>query len=162
MSSNGFSLIELLVVVAVFLILATVSTQIIAVTLTGSKKTGSLVKVRENVDFSFAVMERQIRNAKNVDCISSTSTQLDYTDENGVSTSFSCLGGANGYIASGAARLTSDLVYVDCTQIVFTCTPESSGVPPFVDIAVTAEGADVQGSEGAQVTTSTKILLRSF
>lgn len=160
---RGYSIVELLVVVAVFSIIALIATQAVVLVLRGSRKSESLISVRENVDYAFSVMERSIRNAQalNVNC-NSDSTTLDYIDGNGGNRNFSCLGGASGYIASDSARLTSDNVNVDCTQTpIFACFFPASG-SEYVDISVTASDASAQGAEGAKFTTSTRILLRTY
>ncbi len=166
---RGYSIIELLVVVAVFGILALVTTQTIVLTLRGSKKSESLITVRENLDYAFSAMERHIRSAKKIIPSECTAIRLEYTDQWGKKAVFSCEGGSNGYIASGSAllaspdRLTSDEVAVDCTATpVFFCNFPATGTPPSVEIDVTASSADVSGAEGAQVTSSTRILLRTY
>src|SRR3989344_7124986 len=101
-SITGFSLIEILVVVAIFAVLGVLSTRSIFLTVRSSKKSDSLVRVRESVNYSLAILERQIRNAQSVDCAGSSSTNLVYTALEGEATFFSC---AENYIASGSARL---------------------------------------------------------
>lgn len=155
MKNKGISLLEILVVITVFSILAILATIAILSTLRGSRKSEALIRVRENVDYSLAVMERNIRNAESfVNCGSETKA-ISYLDENGRSSSFSC--GAD-YIASGSARLTSEEVEVfSCT---FTC--DDSTAPPSVEISVGARDASATGIEGAQVTANTKIFLRTY
>ena len=58
---KGMSLLEILIVVAVFSILGVIVTRSVLLTLRGSKKSESQVKVRENVSFSLGVIERQLR-----------------------------------------------------------------------------------------------------
>lgn len=161
-NNKGFSFIEILVVLAAFSALAIVATQIVAVVLTGSKKSESLSSVRANIDYAFNVMERQLHSANSVNCATSTSTQIDYVDEDAVSKNFACIGGAQGYLTYDSERLTSDKIEIDCTQMVFTCNPSSGTTPPSVDIVIEATSSDITGSEGSSITTSTKIILRSF
>lgn len=163
MSNKGFSIVELLVVTMVFTMLAILATQSIFLTLRGSRKSEAVVSVRENVDYAFAVMERQIRNAESVDCPDDKT--LNYVDEYGQATSFSCeTSGDETFIASGSAsnRLTNPDVNINCSVGVFTCTAASGGVPPFVKIDITAESAESISAEGSRVTTSTRVLLRSY
>lgn len=153
---QGFSLIELLVVISTFSILAVLVTQSIALTLRGSKKSESLYKVREDVSYAMNIMERLIRGAREITCTDSLT--LDYIDEYGADTYFSCEGGANGYIASGSARLTSDSTNIDCSLgNTFNCSS-----PNYVEISITAESAEASGIEGSKMTSSTKILLRVY
>ncbi len=158
---RGFSIVELLVVLVIFSVLAILVTQSLALTLTGSRKSESQISVRENLDLVFAVMERQIRNADSiVTCPLPDTNVLNYIDEYGAATSFSC-DAVDGFIASGSARLTNDDVLVTCSGI-FECDQGVGNVPPSVTITVTAVASDSQGAEGAQISTSTKILLRSY
>ncbi len=163
---KGFSLIEILVVLAVFSILALIVTQGIFVTLRGAKKSEVTARVKENLAYALSVMERQLHNATEVTpCPNASPTKLDYKDENGKTAYFSCQNvGAAGYVASSSAtvRLTADDVSV--TACAFTCATPPPGVnsPPSVDINITAQDALTSGVEGAQVTTSTKIYLRSY
>ena len=64
---QGFSLLEILVVIAVFSILAILTTQAVLLTLKGSKKSESLTKVRGSIDYSLAIIERSIRNAEYIE-----------------------------------------------------------------------------------------------
>lgn len=157
--NSGLSLIEILVVITVFSILAILATRGVLLTLRGSRKSDALGSVRENVGYSFAVMERNLRNAQTLSCTSAT--RVDYTDQNDSAGYFSCENvGSSGYIASGSARLTSDQVNV--TSCSFTCEAATTGVPPAVDIDVTAQDANTQGAEGGQVTVQTRINLRTY
>jgi len=164
---RGYSIIELLVAVTIFIIIATISTQAVVLTLRGSRKGESLISVRENIDNAFGVMERQLRSARSItSCCPSytpcTSDTLVYEDSDRKITDFSCEGGATGYLASDSARLTSNKVIVDCTGVVFSCPSGVPGVAPSVSISVTAYDADSQGIEGSSVTTSTRVLLRTY
>jgi len=157
---RGYSIIELLVAVTIFIIIATISTQAVVLTLRGSRKGESLISVRENINYAFGVMERQLRSARSI--TSCTSGQIIYEDSEREVTDFSCEGGATGYIASDSARLTSNKVIVNCTGVVFSCPLAVPGVAPSVIISVTAYDADSQGIEGSSVTTSTRVLLRTY
>lgn len=162
----GFSLIEILVVLAVFSILAIVVAQGIFVTLRGARKSETTTRVKENLAYAIAVVERQLHNASEVTpCPNTSPTRLDFKDEDGKTSYFSCQSvGPAGYVASGSAtiRLTSDNVSV--TACSFVCATPSPGVdsPPSVDINITAQDATTVGAEGAQVTTSTKVFLRTY
>ena len=158
-NSHGVSLIELLVVIAIFAVLAVISTRGVLLSLRGSKKSESVAIVRENLDFSFAVMERRLRNAEDATCPSST--RVDYVDSLSGATYFSCESiGTEGYISSGSARLTNKNVSV--TECEFTCSAPTGGSPPSVNISATAVEKNVGGIEGASVTLNTKIFLRSY
>ena len=156
-SITGFSLIEILVVVAIFAVLGVLSTRSIFLTVRSSKKSDSLVRVRESVNYSLAILERQIRNAQSVDCAGSSSTNLVYTALEGEATFFSCAGT---YIASGSARLTStDVTITNCS---FTCNQTDSNTPPSVKLVISAEDAISTSVEKGQVSVQTEIVARNY
>lgn len=157
----GFSLIEMLVVITIFGILTIVSTQAITSSLRGAKKSESLGEVRENVEYALNTIERQLRNAQS--CTPGTSFSLQFVDENGAARSFNCLNGLNGYLALGATRLTSSKVNINCqTTPVFTCSAIVPNVPQSVTITLKGTYAAVQGAEGATITETTRVLLRTY
>ena len=159
----GFTLIELLVTVTIFAALGIIVTQSIILTLRGTRKSENLITVRENLNNSLGVIERQLRNAEGIiTCPNPDTKLLNYKDENGVATAFSCANmTGTGYIASGSARLTGeDVKLTDCS---FTCSEATVSGVPSVEIALTAKNANVISTvEGGQVTISTKIFLRNY
>lgn len=153
----GFSLIEILIVITVFAVLGVIVTQAVVLTLQGSKKSESSVAVRENLDYSMSVIERQIRNADAVDCVNSTLSNLVYTDQQGNQSSFSCNGSS---VASGSAILTNSTVSV--TGCSFSCVSGTSTNQPYVDVALTAQSATLTGAQASKVTANTRIYLRDY
>ena len=159
---QGFSLLEILVVVTVFSILAILTTQAVLLTLRGSKKSESLTKVRGNIDYSLAVIERNIRNAESMEeCPNSDPNIISYFDEDGVLTSFSCASDAEGgYIASASGRLTSS--EVDVTSCSFVCEDVGGETNPEITISISAQDVNLSAMEGGEITISTKIFLRTY
>lgn len=164
---KGFSLVEMLVVIMVFSILAILSTQTLLYSLRGARKSEALGIVRENVDFASSTMERLLRNAQEITLCNNV--QVDYLDEFNNEGRFRCdLSG--GYIASGSAspvNLTSPEVFIICNEPgkpTFNCPPPASiDVPPSVEINVVGRhSTSGTTSEGAKVTSSTKVLLRNY
>jgi len=165
--NSGFSLIEMLVVLFVFAILAIVMTQTLALSLRGSRKSESSSNTRENVQYALNVIDRVLRNARSLTCPSSTPTnRIDYTDEYGNSAYFQCISGTDSYIASNSAtqRLTSDKIKISNCATVFSCKDgKSINIPDSLDISITATDAtNGTGAEGSSVSLSTKILLRNY
>lgn len=158
---SGFSLIEILVVMSIFAVLAVLATMSVTMTLKSGKKSDSLVRVRENVNYSMAILERQIRNSENVDCLTSTSTLLNYTALGGIPSTFTCVtSGLDKYIASGSGRLTSsDITVTSCS---FTCTQLDANNPPSVKISIVAEDNTATSTEKGSVTTQTEIVVRNY
>jgi prepilin-type N-terminal cleavage/methylation domain-containing protein len=159
---KGISMIEVLVVVLVFSVITVMGTESILYSLRGSRRSESTIGVRENVNYSLAVMERELHNAESVTCPSSTS--ISYTNEfSPPNFTFTCTlvpAPPDGFIASGSARLTgSDILVTACS---FFCDPGGAGVPPSVMISITAKDKDAIGLEGAEFTTNTRINLRTY
>jgi prepilin-type N-terminal cleavage/methylation domain-containing protein len=161
--SKGMSLLEILVVVSIFAILGIITTRAIILTLQGSQKSESLVKVRENLDYSLGVIERQLRNANSItECPNPDPSIINYQDESGVTTSFSCVdtGGDDSYVASGSARLTNDnVVIVSCA---FSCTLGTSANPSSVMVNLEARDTGPVGAQRSIVTATTQIFLRNY
>ncbi|OGM09132.1 hypothetical protein A2159_01730 [Candidatus Woesebacteria bacterium RBG_13_34_9] len=164
-SYMGFSLIEMLVTVFVFAVIAIISTQSLSNSLRSSTKTNSTLKVRENLDFTLSTMERLLHNAKSIDCVTSNAATLNYIDEYGNSASFvRATSGTDVYIASNSGamnkRLTSPDVVVDSAGVLFSS--DCINIPHSVYINLKARAKDISGSEGADYSASTKILLRNY
>ncbi len=160
MKEKGLSLIEILIVVTIFAILGILTTRAVFLTLQGSKKSESLVKVRENLDYSVGVMERNLRNANSlIDCPPG-GTVVNYADQNGNPASFSCILGVDSYVASGSARLTSSVVGI--TSCSFSCTPATNTNPASVIINIEAQDTTATGIQNSTVSTSTKVSLRDY
>lgn len=164
---NGLSLIEILVVISVFAVIGILSTRSIFLTLRGAKKSDSLVRVRENVNYAMGIIERQIRNAESLEtvCDGTPKSSITYIALEGVSTSFSCQNmSADGYIASGSARLTSS--DIDITSCSFTCIQTDPNVPanypPTVKISISAEDLNSNSIEKGAVTSETEIIPRNY
>lgn len=150
---KGFSLIELLVVISIFSILAVVVTQVITTSLRSSTKSRSIIQVRENVNFAQSIIERKIRSARSVVC--SSPQQLDFVDEDGVTESFFCDANGN-FIAYNSSRLTSSDISVDCSGVVFSC------FNPTVEISISASSVKASGAAGGQITSTFKVTPRSL
>lgn len=165
---TGISLLEILVVISIFAVLGILISRAVLLTLSGGKKSESLVKVRENLNYSVAVIGRQLRNANSIakeDCTNSDTKKIFYTDQDGNRGEFSCwnvgTAGQIGYIASGSAspsKLTSDTVNV--TFCSFTCSNTTS--PTSVTIDLSATDAAASGTENSVVSTSTQVFLRNY
>lgn len=167
--NKGLSLVEILVVISVFAIIGILSTRSIFLTLRGAKKSDSLVRVRENVNYAMDVIERHIRNAQGIEslCNGLPSSSFSYIAQEGIVTNFSCedLGSqTDGYIASGGARLTSP--DIDITSCSFTCTQldpnDPPNYPPTIRVSITAEDTISTSIEKGVVTSETEIISRNY
>lgn len=161
-NKRGFSIIEMLVVISIFAVIGVFTTRAISLTLKSSKKSDSLVRVRENINYSLSILERQIRNSERISsCTGSPTSSISYTSVEGILSTFSCITpGASGYIASGSARLTSsDISITTCS---FTCTQVDANNPAVVKINVVAEDATSSSVEKGTVTAETEIIVRNY
>lgn len=159
--NKGISLLEVLVVMTIFAVLGILVTQSIILTLQGSKKSESIVKARENLDYSLNIIERQIRNASSVVSCPDEHT-INYQDQKGLSTSFSCqqMGTPNSYIASGSAHLTGNAVRIIACS--FVCIEGTTANPALVKVDLTLREASASGVQSSNVSASTQIYLRNY
>ncbi len=158
---GGFSLVEVLVVLAVFAILGIVMSQSLLLILRNSRKSDTSNKVRESLDFAIASMERQLHNAIDVSpCPNANTATITVMDQGRQTYSFACTNiGPAGYIASASARMTStDISIVACS---FVCSPASASVPTSVTIDIAAQDANAVGPENTKVMDSTTVYLRT-
>lgn len=169
--TKGFSLIEMLVVVVVFSILATVTTQSLLNSLRTAKKSQNVNVVKENLEVSASTIERLLRNAEDVKCEdvskNPSNREIFYIDEYGIRTNIKCKSISGiGAIASGSAeaRLTGQRVDINsnCADVVFSCTPATGGVPPSVVVTLNGREISTSGATGAEATVMTKVLLRTY
>jgi prepilin-type N-terminal cleavage/methylation domain-containing protein len=163
MKNEGMSLVEILVVISIFAILGMIVTSSIVLTLQGTRKSESVIKTRENLNYSLSIIERSIRNANSIPICSGSATNIiNYLDQNGNPSSFSCVnvGSADSYIASGSARLTTNAIkIVNCS---FTCTESDSIKPPLITIDITAKDTSSLGAQSSEISSSTQIYLRNY
>ncbi len=168
-NNKAFSLIEMMVTISIFAVIGVLVTTSMALTLRSSKKSDSLVRVRESLNYSLASLERQIRNSEKITstCAVSgtTSSSISYISIEGISTAFSCdtTVPSDPYIASGSGalktRLTpSDILVTSCS---FTCT-QIANSPAVINVNVTAEDATSTGTEKGSVSTNMEIITRNY
>lgn len=167
----GFSLIEILIVVGLFAILATIASQSTLLSLRGARKSDSLADVREDLDYALAAMERGLRSSQSITtaCNGTVTQRIDYIDEYEAPGSFRCFD-INGdtiiEVASGSgtplayARLTSNDVRVTSCEII--CTTPLANTPPYIDIAITGTNVTGVGTELSPVTVDTRVNLRVY
>ncbi len=162
--NKGMSLIEILIVVGIFAVLGILTTRAVILTIGGGKKSENLIKIRENINYSLAVIERQLRNADSIiDCPNPSPLKIDYVDQFGVASSFSCNNvgsGTVGYVASGSAKLTADTV--DITSCSFSCQTLTAGNPSSVKVSLEGTESTAFGVANSVVSASTEVFLRNY
>lgn len=159
--NSGISLMEILIVIAIFAVLGVIVSSSLVLTIQGTRKSEALQRVRENLNYSVSVIERNLRNANAItDCTNPLS--VTYLDQYGKISSFSCVGvgGSDSYIASDSARLTSNNVQI--TGCSFVCTePTDLSSPPMVTIDISAKDSIFSGANSASMNAQSKIYLRN-
>jgi len=129
--SRGFTLIEVLVVIGIFIILTTVVLSILLTVLRGTRNSDSIISVRQNGEYAMGQMVKELRFARSLDSPSSCSstgttvqsvqvTQIDLTQK-----TISCPASLNypNFISANGSMLTNSNLgiirscYFVCTQI---------------------------------------------
>lgn len=162
MKKNGFTLIEVLVVIGIFGILAVIGTGMFFSILKGSTKTRVLAEVKQNGNYAISVMGRMIRNAKEIESCPGSSIRIVNPDEE--TTQFDLSGPRIASISAlGTGYLTSDKVEIDTTETnQFDCIL-SSGSPPVVTIRFTlSQAVGTRAEETAEVDFKTTVSLRTY
>lgn len=167
LTRKGFSLIEMLIVVGVFSILAVIVTQTLAASLRGSKKSENLGKVRENVEYALNYIERTLRSANKLDFDDNqggvvdtcgTNNILYFYNNQGVSENFNY---SNYRIRINTSDITSSEIRIN--SFVVRCYPGSLGEPDSVYVEISANDSSLVGrAESAAYTSSTTITLRNY
>ena len=166
---NGFTLIEMLVVISVFSILSLMVVTIITFSIRGTKKSEVTSDLRSKLDNTLEVMSRQLRNAREITstCDGTSQSGIEYKDQDGNSAFFNC-DLANDEIASGSGTIANqtETYYliesgVDLEDCSITCTQSEIGVPVEVTVNIEAKDSESQWPESALVSLETKVVLRN-
>lgn len=166
-SLKGFTLVEVMVVLSAFSLLAVLVTYILLYSLRGTTKSEQTYNIRNQLDYTTEIIARQLRNAKDVNC---TGTGVNYTDDLGGNAFFSCDTNTDvEKVASGSGTIDSpDDTYeisssdVDLTLCTFTCTtPSSPEIFKEVLFKISGKSKVVQGAEASESTVETRIQLRN-
>jgi prepilin-type N-terminal cleavage/methylation domain-containing protein len=166
---KGFTLIELLMGIGIFSIIASATLTILFVSLRVSKKTDSLVQLRQSGNFTLSQIGRSIRYAKSLDspasCVTTVSSQtITITSvESNSKTTFTCTSGTDPSIASNSASLidTNKFIVSECS---FTCTQPSLNESPTIDFRFTLNTKSNTGimESGGSIPFQTSITLRNY
>ena len=165
MKKNGFTLIEMMIVVSLLGIIAVIGSGAFFSILRGSTKTKTLQMVKQNGDYAISVMERMIRNARVLTSPTANSTVTSITIKNpdGKETTFSC-GGTPATIASNGASLLSSEVKVDNCNIfeVAVGQPEIRPAVVKINFNLSPEVSSTRPEEQATVNFQTTVTLRNY
>ena len=172
MKKNGFTLIEIMVVVVILGVLAVVGSGAFFSILRGSVKTRMLQTVKQNGDYAISVMERMVRNARRIEEIDGQHIKIKNPD--GGTTTFRCCGGSpnfliaseSGTLTCESARLTSSEVKVENCGSVFTLVdlgqPEIRPAVVKINFNLSPEVSSTRPEEQATVNFQTTVTLRNY
>ncbi len=163
--TNGFSLIEILIVVGLFATLSLVATLAITFSLRGSNKSEAIGNLRSKIDNATQIMSRQLRNASSIQaCTGLPVDNIQFYDQTGTLNMFSCLGvgSGDGYLASSSANLRITSPDINITSCVFTCTQGNAGSTDTVLINIKATNKATISTESTTIDISTSINLRNY
>ena len=166
---NGYSIIELLIVVAVFSVIGILVTQALTLSIKSVKKGDSIVLVKQEIDYASESVERILQSANAVisSCgVTGTTSATITLDSIAGRIDLSCYDFGSGDLGVAVSygntvlysnRFTSNRISI--TNCSFTCFSENQQT--YVDFSITANAKNVTSDEGANVTTSRKVIIRS-
>ncbi|MCH7951467.1 type II secretion system protein [Patescibacteria group bacterium] len=161
MREDGYTLIEVLVVITLVALIAITATRLLFTSLAGAGKASALAVVKQNGDHAIGVVERAIRDARVADCPAPSSLIL--TDGNGVDTTYSIVSGRVASTIAVNVFLTSDRIVAESFSCVLT--PGSSGSPDVVFVSFQLRLGDPSADRPSEVAVErfeTRTTLRTY
>lgn len=149
---RGYTLIEILVVVTLFVGVAVIVTQSLLLSIRGARKNMALTKVRENLSSSIDTMKTNLLNAISIE--SCVVNEIRYKNPDFSISSFSC---GSGRVSWGTSSLTGNDVNVSNCSFVCDAPPYT-----YVTINLTGQSVAETGLEAESVNMSTKINFRNL
>lgn len=156
---SGFTLIEVLVSLTVFVTVAFIGFNFLFSAISGSGKAEVLKDVRQNGSYALSVIDSVVRSASRLSC-SKNPDSLTMWNPRGETTRFYL---DDNKIASGSSSLILTSSSVEVTDFLVACSTEP-GKPASVDVSFTVSkpGTDLRAGEKASQDFSTRIILRNY
>lgn len=155
--TRGFTLIEMMVVISVFSIVAVLVGNMVGYSMKGARKSESSLKVRAELENAISVVERSLREAKKgtVEC---ASTRVSFKDQDDRQVTFSCSGSTPNIILK---KESNNIIgsNVKLTSCYFDCDNLSEGV---VVIELSGISANSNGVESDSINVSARVVLRNY
>lgn len=168
---DSYSMIELLVVVALVGLIGTITTQVFILAIQTQGKSEVIKEVKQNGDYAFSVMESMIRNSTDISVsCNETSTQLNIRNPDGFNTVFDCTGSnissisaSEGVATPTGAPLTNSRVKVtSCTFRVVCPTPPINPKYVYVQYTVSQAGEGTGPKDTSSLDYQTTVSLRNY
>jgi len=164
MNNNiGFTLVETLVVIALFVIVGGISVNLLFSAMKSSTKSAMMNQIKQNGDYALAVMERTIRNGKSITPCPGTTQDITIQNVDDTTTTFD--------INLGSKQITKDTVPLTSSELEFVgfnnnfdCT-QTSGKPANVKITFTLSprtGTWTSADPAPSMSFQTSITLRNY
>lgn len=164
---EGFSVIEMLVVIALLGIISAIVTQVLVISVRSNLKAEIQKEVKQNGDYAMAIMERAIRNATDVDVggCNVSSNHVTITNPDATNTTFTCNNAPKKIISSsgGGVDLTNNRVAwnTTCTFRVICPTPPIRPKYVYINFTLTQAGVTADPNSSASLPYQSTIELRS-
>lgn len=173
---RGFTLLEVLISVAVMSVIGTIIAQSFFTTTRSSAKVEILKDTKQSGDFAMSVMERMIRNASDIttSCASTGTTvdSISIRSTDGGVTTFQCA--LNGGVTRIASSSANGIVYLSATNVTlggtvceessleFVCASNpSAGKSVKIQFSLSQKGTGGNQSERASTSFQTTINVRN-
>ncbi len=132
MNKKGFTLLEIIIATSIVAIIGVIISQTLSSTTKSNSKVEILKEVKQNGDFALSIMERMIRNARQITStcsdVGTSGQSLVLTNFDGGSTTLSCQwDGSISRVASVSAAGTDFLTGTNVTLGGTDCTSASLG-----------------------------------
>lgn len=138
---RGFSLIEIIVVIGLFSIVAVITTQVILRTIANTSTSNSSTRARENLENALSVVERSIRGSHQISCVSTT--RVEFLNPNDQLESLECSSAGNGNLFYNSQPLVSgEIVVNECS---LACVTTSGHTAPN-GVNIVLSGKDLESA----------------
>lgn len=145
--SLGYTLIEMITVIAIFVIIGSLITGILYSALRGGSKVGIVSTVAQSGNYALSIISNLITSSVSVlsvggvpitDCIGNpTGTSIEISGLDGGKTTLSCI---NETVSSNSASLLdTSLVKITSSSCTFSCVQADPYSPPIINVGFTLE-----------------------
>ena len=151
--NKGFTLIEMIVVIALLLLILMVSIELNNSIIKGSMKSEITKDLKQSGNYALSVMDRAIRNANGIESCTTNMTSISLSNNDGSVASYTFT--ADNIASSGANLLGSGYTIVtpgDASS--FNCV-STEGSPPIVTIKFTLEKGSASTRSAMRLITAT-------